>query len=1036
MKGMRRGKRSWWKSRGFSRKSETGYVLTWVMILMIVSGLIIGPFLGFMLTGLRASYSYADTMALFYAADSGIEDATYKIQAEYSATTTLDGNIDDIQTTITVTSTALFPESGVIQIGTELINYGGKTGTDFTGCTRGFSGTTAANHSDGALVTASLPDPQDVNDSWQYSIEDINGKEVAVTIESQWILDGLESDVNGTTPHDELVLVGQMLDTPATVLSQDINDTVTTIPVSSTGLFPTASADDPSIIRIEDELIQYTGKTDTTFTGCTRGINGTTAASHTQDTAVTSEEVTYRVDITYDGSMGNLKIDKVGAWLPTGFSYVPGSSNVATTLRSGIFSTATQIPVESVDPFPTVDADNPGVVAIEHELIQYTGTQGGANPKLTGCTRGYGGTTAADHAVDTPVSAEPVQTEHHGGAAVYWLFNNINFEDLPTAAPVGGEGGFTPSVEFPTRRTITFSFSPAGVPKGLFSWIRTNRNDIYLSWDTSSGTYKITATATDPSTGNHTTLESYVGRSQLTGRVSGIQGNARAIGNSLMKDLSGDYRIRETLLAESSASVSDIPEDAEVETAYLYWSGWKLNPAYDENDIQGMADLVDEAAFNGAPITADRVQILENSYGWSYSAFKDVTSYLQPEQTAAITLSASMTAESVTITNEWWSDSRIQIDANADNPGDMSVDGTTISPGQSKKIWVSSSVELSAGTTQGQYNATISVTKWYYTVSVDGTVIGGWWNPDSTDVTLSTTQTLPEATMTKISGASAEVDITNNTPNEPPDPDNNITVDGDTVVPGETKSYGPYITGTPHTISGANPAGTYEVTITCTKGIIKVDYGSNSVVLGEPGTLMTNGTYTVGDVNADPGQEVWPYISGQWAYAGWSLIIMYSSPSEEPHQLYLYDNFLYADVGDTQTFTVTGFRAPDDSEGVLTAFVGEGDEHYDGDYIEFNGSRLPVPGDPYDNPPGLNPQDNVWNSKSSGLGGLEIDGVDIDTFDVSTLIDEGDTSAVVEMGTPNEIWNLVYLFLSFRSDIVAESGESQVGVITYSYGVE
>ena len=216
----------------------------------------------------------------------------------------------------------------------------------------------------------------------------------------------------------------------------------------------------------------------------------------------------------------------------------------------------------------------------------------------------------------------------------------------------------------------------------------------------------------------------------------------------------------------------------------------------------------------------------------------------------------------------------------------------------------------------------------------------------------------------------------------------------------------------------------YEVTITCTDGMVIVAYGSSSVVLGEPGTQMTNGTYTVGDVEADPGDEGESTI-GQWAYAGWSLVIMYSSPSEEAHQLYLYDNFLYADHYTTHTFTVTGFLAPADSEGTLTCFVGEGDEHYDGDYIKFNDSYLSD---------AVNPWDNVWNGQSSGLGGLDIDGVDIDTFDVASYVDEGDTSAVVGMGTPNEIWNVVYLFLSFRTDMVPGSGHSPVGIISYGLG--
>ena len=76
------------------------------------------------------------------------------------------------------------------------------------------------------------------------------------------------------------------------------------------------------------------------------------------------------------------------------------------------------------------------------------------------------------------------------------------------------EGAELPD-EYPLTRIITFSFSPAGQPRGAFSWLRFLSNDIALAWDTSGGTYRITATATDPDTGTHTTLESYVGAKEL-----------------------------------------------------------------------------------------------------------------------------------------------------------------------------------------------------------------------------------------------------------------------------------------------------------------------------------------------------------------------------------------------------------------------------------------------------------------------------------------------------------------------------------------
>lgn len=64
--------------------------------------------------------------------------------------TTLTGTsptlLNDSDTTINVTSTAGFPAAGTVLIDAEIITYSGKTGTSFTGCTRGTSETTAAYH--------------------------------------------------------------------------------------------------------------------------------------------------------------------------------------------------------------------------------------------------------------------------------------------------------------------------------------------------------------------------------------------------------------------------------------------------------------------------------------------------------------------------------------------------------------------------------------------------------------------------------------------------------------------------------------------------------------------------------------------------------------------------------------------------------------------------------------------------------------------------------------------------------------------------
>lgn len=72
---------------------------------------------------------------------------------DFASTLINDGDgITAGDTTITVDSTADFPEQGRIHIDEEEILYTGKTPTTFTGCTRGARGTRAATHADNAVV--------------------------------------------------------------------------------------------------------------------------------------------------------------------------------------------------------------------------------------------------------------------------------------------------------------------------------------------------------------------------------------------------------------------------------------------------------------------------------------------------------------------------------------------------------------------------------------------------------------------------------------------------------------------------------------------------------------------------------------------------------------------------------------------------------------------------------------------------------------------------------------------------------------------
>ena len=178
--------------------------------------------------------------------------------------------------------------------------------------------------------------------------------------------------------------------------------------------------------------------------------------------------------------------------------------------------------------------------------------------------------------------------------------------------------------------------------------------------------------------------------------------------------------------------------------------------------------------------------------------------------------------------------------------------------------------------------------------------------------------------------------------------------------------------------------------------------------LVQAGAPTGNAIYWVGDVYGDTGSEL--------SYAGWSLVLIYSSASEQGQQFFLYDQLTFAGTNASGTFAVEGFVAPSDASVTLTCFVGEGDDWYDGDSLQLNGTYLSD---------ATNPQDDVWNGKSSGLAGELIDGVDIDTFDVSSpIINPGDTSANLTYTTAQDNWNLIYHILAFRTDhgILTPSG--------------
>ncbi len=179
-----------------------------------------------------------------------------------------------------------------------------------------------------------------------------------------------------------------------------------------------------------------------------------------------------------------------------------------------------------------------------------------------------------------------------------------------------------------------------------------------------------------------------------------------------------------------------------------------------------------------------------------------------------------------------------------------------------------------------------------------------------------------------------------------------------------------------------------------------------------------NGTYTVGDLDSDPGTlngSDGQAVFAQAKYAGWSLLVVWSSDTEEIRRdVVLYDGFARLDEDDSSagqvSFSIGDFTVGSPALGRLSLFAMEGDSQLGVppqdltgcptcfDYIEFRG---PGGTGARKLSNGRNPENNSFNSSWDGQSGI-----DIDTYDLFGLIDTGDSSADITVSSGDGVFPL------------------------------
>lgn len=140
-----------------------------------------------------------------------------------------------------------------------------------------FSGTTAVGYGLSKIMFRGMLSP-DVK--WQWAFTTLNYGDSA--IEPLVLRDKTKSTQSVHTLRGN-IYASRVSDIPILYVDIDqldqngtVNSSVTTITLNDTSLLK-----DSGFVKIEDEVISYTGKTSTTIIGCVRGLLGTSAASHT-----------------------------------------------------------------------------------------------------------------------------------------------------------------------------------------------------------------------------------------------------------------------------------------------------------------------------------------------------------------------------------------------------------------------------------------------------------------------------------------------------------------------------------------------------------------------------------------------------------------------------------------------------------------------------------------------------------------------------------------------------------------------------------
>jgi len=603
-----------------------------------------------------------------------------------------------------------------------------------------------------------------------------------------------------------------------------------------------------------------------------------------------------------------------------------------------------------------------------------------------------------------------------------------------------GEGDVdfhTPPVPLVKTLTFTYRVDVAQSVEGMFTWIKAHgpgpTEPTYISWDKGYEIYKAVSQAHSEILGTNTKVTAYAAQGEVNKRNAASYGDYVATGNPLLIDYSGSayvkdwaidptdpssWRTKDGFLYDGRSEITTIPSDAKVTAAWLYWSAflktadWTASGSQPDTTVSFMYPKR-----YGTETFAVHAGDGDDSY--TIAAWAGAQ---EPMDLVAHT--PVLTLSQVKYTDEFLGN------ATAGNGNDTFWTAHKNIQSPAPSVWVEG-ILTSPGSDYTINYATGNVT--IINDALSGPVTIDYWAAGSMTLTSGTDYTINQSTSGSDIRYTGFTVVNDNL-------EGTVIIDYYYAKHWETVQHAAY-----DQYGTALPPAQTQVPLTSPVGHTYACFADVTELLTGNGAYTSctgDGQYAVGNVLAtQPLSDTSDYATR--CFSGWSLVVLFESPTGTAHQFYLWDPihnpdecpFMVQPVTDFSPqpqyinvpFTLNNFYPPEGTvDGKVTYFVGEGDSVYTGDSIGFKGASQGS----YTYLSGTNnPVDDVMNCVST----TGEKGVDIDTYDIWQQVGS-DTSANVNLRTQGDRWYLIYMILSFKTNIVPKADYAfNVASVTYQY---